>query len=148
MIYYSVPFSLAASVIASYSYELLGRKFTMVTSYFLTGFVYVWFPNTAPDYKWLVVARCSIAMTFAAPISAPFINDYVVKKYRGRAIALSGVGIIFGELFAMGVMLNLTAKLNYYDAFFYSACVIWVFAFYFAFSVKDPDMKNLRRVIN
>jgi MFS family permease len=120
----------------------------MVASYFLTGFVYVWFPNTAPDYKWLVIARCTIALTFSAPIMAPFINDYVVKKYRGRAIALNGVGVIFGELFAMGVLLKLTSGMNYYDAFFAAGCVIWGFCAYFAISIKDPDLEKLRRTNN
>lgn len=109
LIYFSIPFSLLASVVASYSYELLGRKLTMLFSYVTTGLVYVWFPNTAPSYFWLIVARCSIAMTFSAPVMSPFINDYVVKKYRARAIALNGLGIILGELFAMGVLLNWTS---------------------------------------
>ena len=50
LIYYSIPFSVVASVFTSYIYELLGRKWTMAISYFLTGFVYVWFPHTAPHY--------------------------------------------------------------------------------------------------
>ena len=60
------------------------------------------------------MARLAIAITFAAPIANPLINDYVVKSYRGRAIALNGIGLIVGELFAMGVLLNLTSDMDYY----------------------------------
>ena len=85
LIYYSIPFSLITSIGTSYGFELLGRKWTMAWSYFLTGFVYIWFPYSSPDYFQLVIARCLIAITFAAPIANPLINDYVVKAYRGRA---------------------------------------------------------------
>lgn len=34
--------------------------------------------------------------------------------------------------------------MDYYQAFFVSACVIWGFALFFLITVKDPDMKKLR----
>lgn len=132
------------SVFASYAYELFGRKRTMFWSYFLTGFVYIWFPNTAPSYHWLVICRIAIAITFAAPCLNPLINDYVQKSTRGKAVAMNGVGFVIGELFAMGVLLRMTAEMSFYRAFMVAAGFIWFFAFFFLYAVKDPDMEKLR----
>lgn len=135
LIYYATPFSMITSVFASYAYELLGRRKTIFLSYFLTGFVYIWFPNTAPSYSWLVVCRIAIAITFAAPCLNPLINDYVSKSTRGKAVAMNGIGMVIGELFAMGILLKLTSDMSYYSAFSISACFIWLFAFFFLFTV-------------
>lgn len=148
LIYYSIPFTLVTSFFTSYAFEILGRKWTMVLSYAITGFVYCWFPWTSPDYSWLIVARCTIAVTFAAPTMHPLINDYVSKSYRGRAIALNGFGMVFGELFAMGVLLKLTMNLSYHKAFFVSALVIWAFAIYFLIFLKDPDLSKARKKLD
>ena len=50
----------------------------------------------------------------SAPTSHPLINDYVRKDSRGRAVALNGCGVVIGELFTMGILLNFTKNLNYY----------------------------------
>lgn len=141
LIYIATPFSMITSVFASYAYELFGRKKTIFVSYFLTGFVYVWFPNTAPSYPWLVVCRVAIAITFAPPCLNPLVNDYVSKSTRGKAVAMNGVGMVIGELFAMGILLKFTMNMSYYNAFLVAACFIWFFAFFFLFTVKDPDLE-------
>lgn len=120
----------------------------MTISYMLTGCVYVWFPYTSPDYKWLVIARCTIAVTFAAPTMHPLINDYVSKPFRGRAIALNGFGMVFGELFAMGVLLKLTMDLSYKNAFMVAAVVIWAFGIFFCIFIKDPDLVKARKKVD
>ena len=140
LLYYTVPFSLLSSTIASYAYEILGRNLVLTVSYLLTGVVYVWMPYTAPNYTWLIVSRCCIAFTFAPPISHPLVNDYIVKKYRGRAASLNGMGVIIGELFSMGVLLKFTEDMTYYDAFVIVAFVIWAFTLYFYCYVVDVDL--------
>lgn len=50
----------------------------------------------------------------AAPTSHPLINDYVRKSSRGKAVALNGCGVVIGELFTMGILLNFTKEMTYY----------------------------------
>lgn len=84
----------------------------------------------------------------AAPISHPLIPDYIVKKSRGKAIALMGVGVVFGEVFSMGVLFNLTKSMSFENAFLLSGLFILALSFVYLLIIKDPDMKNLRRGIN
>jgi hypothetical protein len=59
-------------------------------------------------------------------------------------VALSGIGLIFGEVFAMGILFNLTKHMNYYDAFKFTAGLIVFFSFVLLIMVKDPDFDELR----
>ena len=102
----SLPCSMIATFFVSHAWELLGRKFTIFISFFLTSFVYVLFPYTGSksnNFSFLFIVRCIVAIVMAAPISHPLINDYVCRSYRGKAIALNGIGYILGELGAMGL---------------------------------------------
>jgi hypothetical protein len=38
----------------------------------------------------------------------PLIPDYVVRKSRGKAVALTGVGLVLGEVFSMGILFKFT----------------------------------------
>ena len=77
---YSLPFSLLATLGAGYAFEILGRKWTLFLSFASTAIVYVALPYSAPNYSLLVVARCAIGLTMAAPISHPLVADYVHRK--------------------------------------------------------------------
>lgn len=101
---YSLPFSMITTFFVSYIYEILGRKLTLFISFFLTSIVFYALPYTAPNYNYLIVARCLIGVTMSAPLSHPLIADYIHKRSRGKAIALSGMGFVFGEVFAMGIL--------------------------------------------
>ena len=77
---WSLPFSLITTFGVGYAFEILGRKWTIFLSFASTALIYVWIPFTAPSYALLVIARCAIGITMAAPISHPLIADYVHKK--------------------------------------------------------------------
>lgn len=110
---WSLPFSLITTFGVGYAFEILGRKWTIFLSFASTAMIYVWIPFTAPSYPMLVFARCAIGVTMAAPISHPLIADYVHKKSQGKAVALQGIGLVAGELFAMGVLFNMTKEMNF-----------------------------------
>ena len=63
---------------------------------------------------------------------------------RGKTIALAGVGIVFGEVFALGILLNLTKTMNYYDAFAITSCIVFVYSMFFLWSIKEPDFETMR----
>jgi MFS family permease len=98
----------------SYVFDLFGRRYTLFFSYVLTAFIFLGTPYTSPNYYVLAIARCLIGVTMAAPTSHPLINDYVRKSSRGKAVALNGCGVVIGELFTMGILLNFTKEMTYF----------------------------------
>jgi MFS family permease len=95
---------MATTFFVSYIYEIVGRKITLAMSFFLTSIIFYYLPYTAPNFSYLIVARCMIGVTMAAPLSNPLIADYIHKKSRGKAIAMSGIGFVVGEVVAMGFL--------------------------------------------
>ena len=57
--------------------------------------------------------RCAIGITMSAPIAHPLIPDYVVRNCRGKAVALSGCGVVIGEVFSMGILFNFTKTMTF-----------------------------------
>lgn len=140
----SLPCSMITTVFSGYLYELAGRKITIFFSFITTAFILYALPYTAPSYSLLVLCRCGIGITMAPPLSNPLVSDYIMKKQRGKAVALSNIGIILGEVVSMGVLFNLTKAMGYQDAFYVSAISCATSGFLFLFIVKDPDFKVLR----
>ena len=102
-------------------------------------------PRTAPEYDNLVVVRCILGITMAAPLAHPLVADYVHRDSRGKALALSSMGIVIGEILAMSMFkLNLILNMDFYDSFSMSALMIMVFSLYFFYAVKDPDLRKIR----
>lgn len=145
---YALPFSMITTFFVSYVFDLFGRRYTLFFSYVLTALIFLGTPYTSPNYWMLAIARCLVGVTMSAPTSHPLINDYVRRSSRGRAVALNGVGVVIGELFTMGILLNLTKSMSYYASFFICFLMILVFAFYLLFNVVDPDMNSIRKRID
>jgi MFS family permease len=145
---YSLPFSIAMTFCSSYIFEILGRKKTIFFSFFFTAIVLAIFPYTAPNYNLLILIRIAIGVTMSGLLAHPLIADYIQKKTRGKGIALSGLGIILGEVLAMGVLFNYTKDMTYEKAFFVASLMTFGFAFFHLVAVKDPDMKKLRTNID
>lgn len=145
---YSMPFSLLTTLFTSYLFELFGRNLTISLGYFLTGIIYIMIPYTKP-YIWLLtVLRCLLGVAMAGPVAHPLINDYIRKNSRGKAIALNGLGGVFGEVVAMGVLLELSKNMNYENAFALTGSVILCFGAYFWFFVKNPNMQNIHKRVD
>ena len=141
---YSLPFSIVMTFFVSYLFEIIGRRLTIFFSYLLTAGIFFLIPYTAPSFNWLLTLRVLIGVTMAAPISHPLIPDYVKRNSRGAAIAIAGVGFVFGEVISMGILFNLTKNMSYFSAFAIVATVILMFSILFFFIIVDPDFDNIR----
>ena len=141
---YSLPFSLITTFFISYAFELLGRKLTLSLSYATTAICYFLLPHAKPNFWMLVGLRCAIGVTMAGPVSHPLINDYVRKNSRGKAIALNGLGQVFGEVVAMGVLLNLSKDMTYEAAFGMTGAIIFGCSIYLYIFVENPNFKHIR----
>ena len=80
----------------------------------------------------------------AAPLAHPLIPDYVKRNSRGAAIAIQGVGLVFGEVLSMGVLFNLTKNMSYFSAFAIAGSLVLAFSIFFYFAIKDPDFTVIR----
>lgn len=145
---YSLPFGLVTTFFISYAFELLGRKFTISLSYLLTGIIFILIPYTKPYFWLLALMRCAIGVTMAGPISHPLINDYVRKNSRGKAIALNGLGTVFGEVMAMGVLLKLSKKLTYEAAFALTGSIVIFWSGYYSLFIKNPNLRTIQKKID
>jgi sugar phosphate permease len=81
----------------------------------------------------------------SAPVSHPLVADYVVKKTRGKAVALAGIGLVGGEITAMGVLFQFTKDMSFKDAFCVAAMVTFAWSLFLLIAIKDPDMTKLQR---
>lgn len=144
---YSIPFSMVTTIFVGYAYEILGRKLTIFWSYFVTGLIFIAIPYTAPHYVYMAILRCAIGVTMSAPMAHPLIPDYVVRKSRGKAVALTGVGLVLGEVFSMGVLFKYTMSMSYKDAFLLAGSFIIFLSLVFLVIIKDPNMEHIRHEI-
>lgn len=113
-----------------------------------TAIIFFIIPYTKPHFWFLAVMRCGIGVTMSGPISHPLINDYVRKNSRGKAIALNGLGQVFGEVMAMGVLLKLSKKMKYEAAFALTGTIIFACSIYFYIFIKNPDLHTMARRID
>ena len=74
---YSLPFSIAMTFLSSYLFEILGRKITIFSSFFLTTIVLFIFPYTAPNYNYLIIVRIALGITMSPLLAHPLIADYI-----------------------------------------------------------------------
>jgi hypothetical protein len=66
------------------------------------------------------------------------IIDYVVKEYRGRAIALSNMGIIVGDLLNFVVLMNIVKTMGEYNKFLTFTLTLAAFAVILFILIKEP----------
>ena len=144
----SVPASMVATFFVSYVLEIWGRRNTIAFGYLTTAGVFFLLPYSAPSYTALIVLRSLIGITMAGPLANPLIADYVKKNSRGKAIALSGVGMVMGEVFSMGILFNITKNMNFFDAFAIASGVIFLFSIFFFWAIKEPDLQTIRDAPN
>ena len=78
---------LAISLAFGYIYDIVGRRMTVFFSVALGAISTIFIPYTAPSIVTLICVRIGIITTLSALGSHPFVNDYVKKETRGRAIA-------------------------------------------------------------
>jgi len=72
------------------------------------------------------------------------VADYVVKKTRGKAVALTGIGLVGGEVTAMGVLFQFTKDLSFERAFAITSVVVFGWSIFTFLAIRDPDLKSLR----
>jgi sugar phosphate permease len=68
--------------------------------------------------------------------------DYIHKEALGKGAALYGLGVVIGEVIAMGLFFNLTKNWNAFNSFGLVGAVGVFFAICFVLMVKEPQLRN------
>ena len=136
-----IAFSIASiptAFIVGACYEILGRRFTLMTFSFLVPFTLVLVPYTAPSIIWLTVAKIIIGFGFMAQKSNPLIVDYIKKESRGTASSLKSLGSIGGQVGSMLIFLNIARHFDNGTAFQVTAIILYFMTLPLTWMVREP----------
>lgn len=101
------------AIFGGFLYDILGRRMTMLMCFILCSISALCIPLTAPHiYSWLLLAKIVFTMVITPIFCHPLINDYVHLESRGRAIAISHLGLSLGYLFSSAVLFKYTNDLD------------------------------------
>jgi MFS family permease len=117
IIFYSQLMQILFTLAAGYLYDILGRRLTIIFTMLPGAIVVMFIPNVAPSILLLIIIRICSSFGIWTLGCHPFINDYITKETRGRAVAIQSAGFIVGDLFTFVVMLNLTRAMTPYGRF-------------------------------
>lgn len=70
----------------------------------------------------------------------PLIVDYVDKDSLGKASALSNMGSLIGDCFAMGFLLTITSEMSHTNAFYITAVLIMSLILPLFFIIEEPRL--------
>jgi MFS family permease len=76
------------TLLVGYVYDLVGRRVTVIGTIMPAGVIVMLMPYAAPSITLLILLRLGLVVGTSALSSNPFVNDYVKKETRGRAIAI------------------------------------------------------------
>ena len=92
--------------------ELFGRRGPLLVALLTSILLTFWLPNTAPNFLLLTFVRTIIGVCNTLLGGSPLIADYIKNETRGSAVALQTMGMLFGEVFSMIVLVHLTAGME------------------------------------
>lgn len=125
-----------------YSYELLGRRFTLGLAFFLITSTTYTVPYCAPSVELLGVTRLVMTIGLMTLSCHPLIADYVKKNSRGKATALQGLGMVLGEMFAIVVLMNMTITMTSVNAFTFTGTVTLAICLLTLLLIKEPQVNR------
>jgi MFS family permease len=132
-------------LVIGYVFDLIGRRLTLIMALVPSGILVMYMPDVSPSLNQLTLLRSVISIALATLASHPFINDFVCKETRGRAIAIQSIGVVIGDLLTFLIMLNLTRGMTQYGRFRTFGFSIIAIAALFFLLVKEPRYKEKRK---
>lgn len=129
------------SLISGYCYDIFGRKLLIILSSLLLCFLCYITPFTSPNLTLLQFNYVLVRATMVFVTCNPLLVDYVEKDSLGKASALSNMGSIVGDCFAMGFLMTITAEMTHENAFYITAVLIASLVLPLFFIIKEPKIK-------
>ena len=100
-------------------------------------------PYTSPSvYPWLLLDKILLSLAITAPAANPLYGDYIQREHVAKGTALTGLGVVVGEVVSMGGLLQITKHMSYRMAFLLCAACAEVIAIALLFLVKEPKLRE------
>lgn len=119
-------------------FEILGRRFTLLSFSFLQPVLLSLVPFTAPNVYLLGLMRILMGFGFAAQKTNPLVVDYVKKESRGSASALKNLGMIAGEMGSMMIFLKIASLFDNGTAFQVGAFMLYFITLPLIWMIREP----------
>ena len=136
-------FKLILICISGYLYDILGRKWVIFTAFLVFGVVTIFMPWTVPDI-WALQITAVIAQICCEPLQlSPIIQDYVDPDNLARGQALYVLGMQFGIICSLTIIVNLQKTLGYDFSYGIAGCCSLFFClFTLCVVIEPPDRKK------
>ena len=105
-------------------FDLFGRRRPLLLALLSTILLTYWLPHTAPNFTLLCIVRTTLGLCNTVLTGSPLIADYIKNQSRGKAVAFSTMGMLFGEVFSMIVLVHLTAGNPVETTYTFAAAVL------------------------
>jgi len=145
ILFWSIFISMLLAPLFGYSYDLLGRRFTLGMAFVLLSGGLFFVPYCSPSIAWLGVSRLIIMIGYTIVICHPLILDFVKKDSRGKATAFQVLGNVMGEIFAIAVLLNLTVTMKPENAFALTATCVFITGVMTLLLIQEPLVKKKKK---
>ena len=130
-----------------YAYDLVGRKYMLITTFALLTIQLALIPYSAPRMWLLVTFRAVMSLLMRIVLVNPLIIDYVKNESRGFAVGLATYGYVFGEL-VMIMMFEMTRKLTMEQQYLWPALIVASMAVTIVFLIREPTIKKPEKLLD
>ena len=140
LIFNAMVATIPISLVSGYCYDLIGRKLLIIINSIMMCLICYWVPYTSPSLAWLQFAYVLVRGTMIFVSCNPLIVDYVDKDSLGKASALSNMGTLIGDCFAMGFLLTITSEMSHENAFYITAVLMMSLILPLFFIIEEPRL--------
>jgi len=98
---YSLVFSMPALLLSGLVYDLLGRRWSLISFFLLGGVSTMLFPLVSPSITKFDIVRVFFQISFVSILGNTLVNDYVRVQSRGLATGMQSLGQNLGNLTAV-----------------------------------------------
>lgn len=135
------PGAIVGSIFAGYIFDIFGRRLTLTISLIVCSVLVAAVPWTSPYIlPWLVVIKVAIQLMLCVHVTNPLAADYIEGDALGRGHALSGIGVVVGEVVCLGILFRLTGNLDPKISFAWAGVTGIVLTCTLYFMIKEPDL--------
>lgn len=133
--------STLATPFLGYAYDIVGRFWLLIPTFFLLSIQLGLMPFSAPHIWLLMIFRASMSLLGRVVLVKPLIVDYVKSESRGFAMTLQGYGMVFGELMML-MLFTMTRGMSMKEQYYVPAAIIATMSISMIFLVREPTIKK------
>jgi len=133
--------STLATPFLGYAYDIVGRFWMLIPTFFLLAIQLAIIPLSAPHIWLLMIFRASMSLLGRVVLVKPLLIDYVKSESRGFAMTLQAYGFVFGELI-MVTLFSMTRGMSMEQQYMVPAAIIATLSFSMIWLVREPTIKQ------